>query len=627
MIRKTVSCILAIHLISGALLAQNSAKTYAFEVDFAKEAKSNPIKWKNTGFTPGARLLDKDMQLSLDYLAAVPGGDYSYIRPHWMLRLVDCRGMDTESPEFNFERLDAALDEMLTRGFKPILEIMGFPALHGSSGEGASGNAKKHKVRRWNPDFEKEEDYRKWYDFIYALISHLEKRYGEAELKTWFFECTNEPDMSPHFWDRGIPALLNYWDATSEAIKAVNEAYQFGGPGVAYGLSEEFKAVLAHCDNGVNAITGERGAVLDFISVHKKELPYEMIQVEKRVVKYIRKKHPRFADLPFWNDEADPTWGWSQRYWWRAHPWYAAFVVQSLDAHNRLMVDSLGVNYGMLINDHGFMGDWYQRTLTARFKNPEQDDQFWLFKKPVFSVMTMLALGEGERYGVRASPAESENLSVIPSKTENGEVVVILANKPDFGSVHDGRKENERMPAHQKRKHDAQGAGIELSLKNIGIKNPEVMQVQLDASHGNAHGAWESLGRPDTITPQMYREIASKMDPVVVSEGVDFGGEALDLFLPPSSVTMVLIRDKQMKTGFSPPEIKKIREYQGYGGERMNFVRWHPTAGATVRYNVYASYDRRAYKQINPAPVFDTGYLDVVPDHVQSARYRIEAIW
>lgn len=379
MLLKKFFFVVLLFFIPGLLFAQSEYKSHHYKVDFAKEAKSNQVHWKNTGFTPGDMLLNEDMQLSLDYLAALPGQDESYIRPHWMLNLIGSRGIETDAPEFNFKRLDAALDEIVDRGFKPIFEIMGFPSLSWSVGENIyddAAQAQKNQAAQWDPDFLQEEDYKKWYDFVYALVSHLEERYGEPELKTWFFECTNEPDINPHFWDRGIPSLLNYWDATSEAIKAVNKDYQFGGPGAATGLSEEFKAVMAHCDTGMNVITGERGAVLDYISAHRKALPYQMIDMEKEVIEYIREKHPRFKDLPFWNDEADPTWGWSQSYWWRAHPWYAAFVAQSLDAHNRLLVDSMGVNYGIVVNDHGFLGDWYKRTLMTRYINPGDEAQF-----------------------------------------------------------------------------------------------------------------------------------------------------------------------------------------------------------------------------------------------------------
>jgi len=468
-----------------------------------------------------------------------------------------------------------------------------------------------------------------WYEFIRSLVLHLEERYGEETLKKWYFECTNEPDIKS-FWDKGTPALLNYWDATSEAIKSVNPDYQFGGPGTARGLTDELKAVLAHCDSGTNAITGETGSVLDFISIHRKFLPYRMVDEEIKAIDYIRKNHPRYKDLPFWNDEADPTWGWNQTYWWRNHPWYAAFVVLSLDVHNRLLIDSMDVNFGILLNDHGFLGDWYRRTLMARYTNPDNPDMFWLFKKPVLSVKTMLALGEGRRFEVEGYLSTRENIVMIPSRAHTGEVVIVLANQPDFGVVHDNRNQNVDIPPHQMSVHDNQGASIALSLKNMGFDNPELIKVKLDAMHGYAHGAWKRIGKPDTITTDIYRSIAANMDPVVVEEGLSMEGsekENLHVILPPSSITMLIIRDRQEDVNLPEPKINAIKEYTGYNGEKKNFISWQQAEGAIVRYNVYASYNGTAYQRINPYPLFDLGYLDVLPENVDIADYRIEVVY
>lgn len=241
--------------------------------------------------------------------------------------------------------------------------------------------------------------------------------------------------------------------------------------------------------------------------------------------------------------------------------------------------------------------------------------------------MTMLALGEGNRYQVEGYASTRENVSVIPSKTQNGDVVVILANRPDFGIVHDRRNQNENIPLHQKVRHDRQGASIKLSLKNLDIKSPEMMQVQLDAIHGNAHGAWKSIGKPDTITSDIYRMIAANMEPVVVNKGGDLDYENLHLVLPPSSVTMLLIRDNNNKKVFSSPEITNVKAYKGYYGERKNFISWQQEEGVIVRYNIYASYNGGNYERINPAPVFDAGYLDIMPDKVERVKYKIEVVW
>lgn len=614
-------------LLPMAVTGQINYTSYQFDIDVAAETQPYPIYWNSTGFTPGDLLLEKDMQLALDYLSAVPNEGLRYVRPHWMLNLVGSRNIESDRPEFNFEKLDAALDEMIHRGLKPIFEIMGYPYISweiSSNEYDEAAQGQKNQERQWIPDFNNDKDIKKWNNFIKTLIQHLESRYGVEELKSWYFECTNEPDIHKYFWKHGIPALLNYWDATSEAIKAVNNEYQFGGPGTARGVSEEFKAVLNHCEHGTNAITGEKGAVLDFISVHRKFKPYEMVDREIECIEYIREHHPALVNLPFWNDESDPMAGWSKQYWWRAHPWYAAFVAESVNAHNRLIIDSMDVNYRILSNDNGFLGNWYKRTQLARFKNSDQPNQFWLFKKPVLTVMTMLALSEGERLPVNGSPTTREHTVVNASRTKTGEVVLIVSNKPDFGEVHNNWVSNKNMLPEQKTAHDAQGAIVQLTLNNLDFQQPVLTYVNLDYLHGNAHLAWEQLGKPDTISSSLYEAIAANMDPVIMeSLEIDAFGN-LRLTMSPSSISMVIISEQKNMT-IPNPEISGINDYKGYNGEPAKFISWKQADQGIVTYDVYASYDGKPFEKVNPYPLFDCGYLDVLPEKTMDVEYMIKA--
>ncbi len=622
---------LILALLCLSVQSQLSYSVYEYEIDFTESGKPYRNYWNATGFTPGELLFRDDMQLTLDYLGAVPNKGILYVRPHWMLNLVGSRDAGTQQATYNFERLGDALEILVSRGLKPIFEVMGFPYKVWEPGAGrydAAAQSQQNQAGQWIPEFESQEDLLLWHDFIKQMIVYLEDRFGSDELKTWFFECTNEPDIHQHFWDLGIPALLNYWDATSEAIKAVNSNYIFGGPGTARGVSEEFKAVLAHCDTGTNAITGQQGSVLDYISVHRKFLPYEMIDRELECINYIRDHHPRFSELPFWNDEADPMAGWSRSYWWRPHPWYGAFVVQSVDAHNRLLIDSAGVNYQMLLNDNGFMGDWYQRTQLARFINRDRNDgqlNFWLFKKPVLTVMSMLSHSEGTRYHVQGYNSAREHVIVIPSKTENGEVVLLALNKPEFGPVHNEWTDNPYITAEQKALHDHNGAVVNLTLRGLGFEQPRLRHFRLDALHGYAHGAWRSTGSPDKIATDVYRLVAANMEPVLMKSHKMEPAGRLQLTLPPSSVSMIVISEgnRDADSNMKGPDILYVNEYNGYNGEIKNFIRWEQVQGAVVLYNVYASYDGGEFRRVNPQPLLDCGYLDVWPEGTETATYRV----
>ena len=602
-----------------------------YSIDFSGEGTEFVNYWNGTGFTPGDLLFRKDMQLTLDYQAAIPNQGMRYVRPHWLLNLVTVRNPGSEQAEYNFDRLFEALDEFVSRGMKPVFEIMGFPLIadkattveYDDFAQGIQDDGSQ-----WVPDFEEREEYLLWYDFVYELVTELEKRYGREELESWYFECFNEPDMPEWFWNQGIPALLNYWDATSEAIKAVNENYLFGGPGTALILSDEFKAVIEHTYNGTNAITGEQGSVIDFISVHNKNLPYDMVQSEMEAFDFIREHYPGFQDISFWNNEADPTWGWRRPFWWRPTPWYAGFIVQSVDVHNRLIIDAVDINYGKLINDKGFLGDWYTRTALARFSNNRNQDRFWLIKKPVHNAMSLLAHMPGRRYQTEGYESERELTTVIPTRKENGQIVLLVSNMPEFGPVRSGAESDHVITPEQKRLHDSAGAVVNLTVEHTGIRNPVFSHIRIDDIHANPYRAWIDIGKPEKLDRELYEFLAGHMEPVIVNWKESLENNRINLLMTPSSVSMIVISEAGDESGSNreQPHISHVSRYEGHNGERKEFVRWEQTTEDVVAYNVYASYDGNEYTRINSTPVFDLGFLHVVPDAIDEVSYRVSIV-
>ena len=603
------------------LMLRAQPDTLRLAVDFSGEGKTLQNYWRGSGFTPGSQLLNKDMQMTLDYLASIPHDGIRYLRPHWLLNMVQVKDPYGANPDYDFSRLYHALDEMVLRGLRPIFEIMGYPRLDGEHPRAT----RRQGALRWVPDFQQEEDIRRWYVFIQELIRGLEERYGSDEIAGWYFECTNEPDGDEQFWDQGIAALLNYWDATSEAIRSVNPDYVFGGPGNARHLSDTFKAVLAHCESGTNAITGETGAVLDFISVHSKALPYEMIRRERQAFDYIRESHPQFAQLPFWNNEADPTWGWGKPLWWRPTPWYAAFVVQSVDAHNRLLIDRAPINYGLLVNDHNFLGGWYERTLCARRARQDDPDCFWLVPKPVFHGMNLLAYAEGRRYAVEGYATGADPVVLMAVRRDNGQIILLAANMPDFGNPRQQAEDGPEVVAQQRARHDAAGAQLEIMLSGMGFSEPHYTHVRIDEAHGNAYQAWNALGRPDTLERDAYDALIEQGTPVVVDSRVKLEAQRLSLAMPPSAVSLIVISEGAVSGGLPAPDVLRVTPYCGYDGSRKDFVRWQQVSDGVAAYHLLVSHDGEAYRQVTQAPVFALGYVYVWPQGVDAVTYRVEA--
>lgn len=610
-------------LLPLGVFGQISYSDVNLSVDFAGKEIPFSNYWNSTGFTPGDLLFQKDMQLTLDYLSSIPNEGIKYVRPHWMLNLIGSRNAGTSKAEFNFEKMDAAFDEMVSRGFKPIFEIMGFPNQEWIVPENEYdkyAQGQKNELKQWVPDFNKKEDCLLWNSFVKQVITHLVSRYGKEEMEQWYFECTNEPDITSHFWKQGTPALLNYWDASSAAIKAVSNNFRTGGPGNARGVSDVFKSFLAHCDTGINLMTGKTGAPLDFISVHRKALPYKMVDDELECVNYIRANHPKFSKLPFWNDEADPMAGWGIPLWWRADTWYGGFVIHSVEAHNRISIDQQGINFGILGNDNGFLGNWYNRTHLARHTNPANADQFWLFKQPDLTAMSLLSLSTGNRFEVQGYSSEKEMATLIPSKTPNGDIVLLLVNKSEFGNLNPLKGEQKNALPEQY-KQVSKGVNMTIDLKNIDLNGFTSTQIRIDNLHGNAFAEWTSLGQPETISTEQYKMIAANQEPVIV--GKEKANNKIKVMMPPSSICMIILTRDTATQEF--PQIKSLKKYTGQNGEQLEFVQWEQVKNRMVTYDVMASYGGAEFVKINAQPLFDCGFLSVLPENSGTVKYKIVA--
>jgi xylan 1,4-beta-xylosidase len=96
-----------------------------------------------------------------------------------------------------------------------------------------------------------------WAEFIEAFARHEIARRGLAELRQWYFEVWNEPNLDG-FWTGGQDGYFQLYATTARALKGVDAKLRVGGPATA-GMAwiPEF---LAYCK--------ENDVPIDFISSH-----------------------------------------------------------------------------------------------------------------------------------------------------------------------------------------------------------------------------------------------------------------------------------------------------------------------------------------------------------------------
>ncbi|HTS16169.1 MAG TPA: glycoside hydrolase [Verrucomicrobiae bacterium] len=150
---------------------------------------------------------------------------FTYIRMHGLF--CDDMGVYREDkdgrPEYNWQYIDELYDFLQGIGMKPFVELGFMPnAL-------ASGS---QTIFWWKGNVTLPKDWKKWEDFIRAFTAHLTQRYGENEVRTWYFEVWNEPNLDGFFAGKQSD-YFHLYDVTARAIKSVSPAYRVGGPATA----------------------------------------------------------------------------------------------------------------------------------------------------------------------------------------------------------------------------------------------------------------------------------------------------------------------------------------------------------------------------------------------------------
>jgi xylan 1,4-beta-xylosidase len=167
--------------------------------------------------------LRADWQRQLAYVKRECG--FTYLRMHGLLG--DDMGVYREDkngqPEYNWQYIDELYDFLLRIGMKPFVELGFCPSAL------ASGTK---TIFWWKGNVTKPKDPKKWADLIRALVTHFTERYGEAEVRTWYFEVWNEPNLDGFFAGTQKDYFELYAN-TAKAIKAVSPAYRVGGPATA----------------------------------------------------------------------------------------------------------------------------------------------------------------------------------------------------------------------------------------------------------------------------------------------------------------------------------------------------------------------------------------------------------
>jgi len=130
-------------------------------------------------------------------------------------------------PVFNFQNVNKIYDFFIEQGVKPYVELSFMPSALASS---------KDTIFHYQANISPPKDYGLWQQMITAFVKHLINRYGLEEVKTWYFEVWNEPDLKDLFWSGSQADYFELYRYTATAIKNIDTQLKVGGPSTSKNL-------------------------------------------------------------------------------------------------------------------------------------------------------------------------------------------------------------------------------------------------------------------------------------------------------------------------------------------------------------------------------------------------------
>jgi xylan 1,4-beta-xylosidase len=195
---------------------------------------------------PGTLIRD-DSQAQLKVVTDELG--FRYIRFHAIFHdVLGTVKIENGKTVYDWTKIDQLYDDLLARHIKPFVELGFTPKALATS---------QNSIFYWqgNTSHPRPDG---WRDLIDAYIRHIETRYGQSEVRSWFFEVWNEPNLSGFFEGADQKAYFDLYDLTAKTIKSIDPALKIGGPSTAGAAwVPEF---LAHVK--------QSGAAVDFVTTH-----------------------------------------------------------------------------------------------------------------------------------------------------------------------------------------------------------------------------------------------------------------------------------------------------------------------------------------------------------------------
>ncbi len=498
-----------------------SQKPYEITIDLKNTSTTLHPLWAYFGYDEPNYTYMKDGKKLLSEIAALSPVPV-YVRAHNLLTTGDGSASpkwgstnaytedEKGNPVYHWNIIDSIFDTYLKRGMRPIAEIGFMP-------EDLSTHPQPYR-HQWkagtsNPLFTgwayPPKDYKKWGELIYQWVTHCVQKYGEAEVKTWWWEVWNEPNIG--YWQGTPEEYFMLYDYAVDAVKRACPKARVGGPTTTGPGGEKagtfLKNFLIHCAEGKNYATGKTGAPLEYISFHAKGSP-KIVDGHVRMnmateLNDIAKgceivAASAFKTLPIIIGECDPEgcaacgMTTSPENAYRNGTMYSSYTAASF-----ARIYDIAKRYN--VNIEGAVS-WSFEFENQRWFDGFRDLATNGIDKPVLNVFRMFGM-------MNKTQVVVDNPLALPLDTliQKG----VHGNRPDIDALASADKKGSSIMLWNYKDDDVpvEATEINITIKNVSAKKVMLQQFRIDKDHSNAYEAWKKMGSPQSPTSEQYAEL------------------------------------------------------------------------------------------------------------------------
>ena len=415
------------------------------------------------------------------------------------------------NPIYDWTIVDSIFDTYINRGMKPLVEIGFMPKALSIKPEPYQHN--------WTPSSNYNDiytgwayppkDYNKWRELIYQWAKHCIERYGKEEVKTWYWEVWNEPNIG--YWQGSHEEYCKLYDYAADGIKKALPEAKIGGPETTdpsgKNASDYLRRFLEHCIRGKNYATGEIGSPLDFITFHAKGGPRvidnrvqmnmgrQLLNIAKGFE--IVASFPELKHLPIIIGESDPE-GCAAcsiehhpQNAYRNGTMYSSYTAASF-ARKYDLAHKYGVNFiGAVSWSFEFENQmWY-----AGFRDLATNG----VDKPVLNVFRMFGMMKGDLIPVKSSRNFTIEELCQNSVRKEADVNALASTDDQSIAVMIWNYHDDDLPAPDE--------NIKILFKNIKAERVLVHHYRIDNKYSNSYEVWKSMGSPQNPSKEQIKEL------------------------------------------------------------------------------------------------------------------------